>query len=501
MLRRLLILLAKILLVFAVVWLVVIGYWQYTRRVVSSADLLVYLTLLPMGLLLSYGLLKGAFQLSKKLQARRLDRATQLQSKQEVGATGAASTQPPTEQPVLVLGSALYSGLGDAEMWIEKTRAYEIHHALDQPLTDALGWAVRSIRADQLDEESLDEDSLPHDMQPGVRRMAHMLQRVQDELSDVMVRAAAQAAMSTRSASVHDQRVVLHPEWTGQVATPVERATEVPAPQANRISSLAVFVLLPGFVTAAEADALKAMCHVWALGAGWASQVVAVTAVIAQGDTVSLKRLGDILQQQVTKPGQLLVVLSAVSWLDASLLSEQLQRNVVWAERLRKSSTIVGEAAAGLVLSMTPLIDPETLESSPALVQLACLSIGERQKPVDVKGSVEAELLETLSQGLSRAYGIAPDRYVHLVATGDLWRGRPVELGKWLSDCLPHLSLVDDAIQVGQHLGECDPVCDLVALVLAVESCRQAEAPILFCSNHNTHWRGLSAVMPVSLAA
>ncbi|MBT9568708.1 MAG: hypothetical protein IV085_10470 [Thiobacillus sp.] len=500
MLRRLLVLLAKVVLVFALVWLVVIGYWQYTRRVVSSADLLVYLALLPLGLLVAYWLGKGAFHLGKKLQARRRDRAAQVHSKQEVSATGTAVPQPTTEPPILVLGSTLYSGLGDADMWIEKTRAYEIHHALDQPLTDALGWAIRSIRADQLDEDPSD-DGLPHDMQPGVKRMTRMLQRVQEDLSDVVVRAATQAGLSARSASAHDKRVVLHPEWSGQDATPVERATEIPAPPVNVISSLVVFVFLPGFVTAAEAGAIKAISHVWAVGAGWTPQAVSVTPVIGQDTTVSLKRLGEILQQQVAKPGQLLVVLSAVSWLDESLLSEQLQRNVVWAERLRKSSTIVGEAAAGMVLSTAPLIDPDTLEAFPALAQLARLSIGERQKPIDVKGSVEAELLETLSQGLGRAYGIAPDRYAHLIATGDLWRGRSVELGRWLSDCLPHLSLVDDAIQVGQHLGECDPVCDLVALVLAVESCRQAEAPILFCSNHSTHWRGLSAVMPVPLAA
>lgn len=501
MLRRLLVLLAKSLLVFVVVWLVVIGYWQYTRRVVSPNDLLVYLALLPLGLLLSYWLLRSFFYLGKKIHARQRDKATHAQPKQDAATTDAASTNQHPEKPVLVLGSALHSGMGDAEMWIEKTRAYEIHHALDQPLTDALGWAVRSIRADQPNASQPDENELPDDMQPGVKRMARMLRRVQEDLSDVLVQAARYAAVAHRATAAADQRVVLHPEWTGQEVTPAEVAPAASASQANGISRLAVFLFLPGFVTDAEAGTLKTICSEWAGGAGWSHDMVTVTLVSVHDATVSLKRLGDIVQQQVAKPGQLLVILSAVSWLDESLLAEQLQRNAAWAERLRKSSTIVGEAAAGMILSTRPLVDPVTLEESPALARLTCLSIGERQKPIDVKGSIEAELLATLSQNLGRAYGVSPDQYRQLVATGDLWRGRPVELGRWLSDCLPHLSLVDDSIQVGQHLGECDPVADLVALVLAVESCRQADAPILFCSNHSPSWRGLSAVMPVIQAA
>lgn len=501
MLRRLLVLLAKVLLVFVVVWLVVIGYWQYTRRVVSSTDLLVYLALLPLVLLLSYGLARSVVYLGKKLHARHQDKAARRQAPHGDAATEGASTGQPVEKPVLVLGSALCSGLGTADRWIEETRAYEIHHALDQTLTDALGWAVRSIRVDQLDDDQIDEGALPNDMQLGVKRMARMLERVRDDLSDVLVQAAAYSAQASRDASATDKRVVLHPEWTGQQTTPVDVIPAASAPPVNGISTLAVILFLPGFVTDAEADTLKTSCRDWALTSGWPTGVVAVTLVMARDTTVSLKRLGDILQQQLAKPGQLLVILSAVSWLDESLLAEQLLRNAAWAERLRRSSTIVGEAAAGMVLATRSLIDPATLEETPALAQLTCLSIGERQKPIDVKGSVEADLLETLSQSLGSAYGVASDQYRQVVATGDLWHGRPVEMGRWLSDCMPHLSLVDDSILVGQQLGECDPVSDLVALVLAVEFCRQTDAPILVCSNHCTRWRGLSAVMPVAQAA
>lgn len=501
MLRRLLVLLAKGLLVFVMVWLVVIGYWQYTRRVVSPNDLLVFLALLPLGVLLSYWLLRSVFYLGRKIHARQREKAAHAPSKQDAASPDSAPTNQHLEKPVLVLGSALYSGMGDAEMWIEKTRAYEIHHALDQPLTDALGWAIRSIRADQLNAVQLNENELPDDMQLGVKRMARMLERVQEDLSDVVVQAARYAAAAHRSTAIADQRVVLHPEWTGQEATPAEGVSAASTLQVNGISMLAVFLFLPGFVTDAEAGTLKTICSEWAGGAGWSHDAVTVTLVSVQDTAVSLKRLGDIVQQQAAKPGQLLVILSAVSWLDESLLAEQLQGNAAWAERLRKSSTIVGEAAAGMILSTRPLVDPLTLEESPALACLTCLSIGERQKPIDVKGSIEAELLATLSQSLGRTYGVSLEQFRQLVATGDLWHGRPVELGRWLSDSLPHLSLVDDSIQVGQHLGECDPVADLVALVLAVESCRQVEAPILFCSNHNPSWRGLSAVMPVIQAA
>lgn len=501
MLRRLLVLLAKVLLVFAVVWLGVIGYWQYTRRVVSSSDLLIYLGLLPLGLLLSYWLARGVFVTGKRVLARRREKAALAQTAHAAADTEAAPTAQHAEQPLLVLGCALCSGMGDAGTWIEKTREYEIHHVLDRPLTDALGWAVRSVRVDPLDEDGVDDAGSPDDMQTGVKRMARMLDRVKEDLSGILGQASRQATLSQRTSAAVAESVVLHPAWTGQDAPPAETGPMPATAEMHAISTLAIFLFLPGFVTDSEAATLEASSRAWALEAGWPQDKVSVARVIANDASVSLKRLGEILQQQFLKPGQLLVVLSAVSWLDEALLAAQLQRNPAWAERLQRSSTIVGEAAAGMVLSLHPLIDPATRDESPVLAHLTRLSIGERQKPIDVKGTVEAELLTTLSQALDRAHGISPDRYRQLVATGDLWRGRPVELGRWLSDYLPHLSLVDDSIQVGQYLGECDPVSDLAALVLAVESCRQAGAPILFCSNHSLNWRGLSAVMPVTQAA
>lgn len=498
MLRRLLVLLAKVLLVFVVVWLAVIGYWQYTRRVVSSSDLLVYLVMLPLGLLLSYWLARGILAAGRKVLARRRERAMPSQSAHADPVADSASPGQHAEKPLLVLGSALCSRLGDAETWIEKTREYEIHHVLDRPLTDALGWAVRSVRVDQLDDDGKDGDGLPDDMQTGVKRMAHMLERVKEELSGVLGQASRQATLSNRTSAAADPHVVLHPAWTGQDSPHAEPEPAPAAAELPGISTLAIVLFLPGFVTDAEAGALAASSREWALEAGWPQEKVAVTRVVAPDPSVSLRRLGEVLQQQFLKPSQLLVVLSAVSWLDETVLAEQLQRNTAWAERLQKSSTVVGEAAAGMVLSTHPLTDPVTRVEAPVLAHLSRLSIGERQKPIDVKGSVEAELLETLSQALGKAHGILPDQYRQLVATGDLWHGRPVELGRWLSDCLPHLSLVDDSIQVGQHLGECDPVSDLVALVLAVESCRQAGAPTLFCSNHDPSWRGVAAVMPAT---
>ena len=328
-----------------------------------------------------------------------------------------------------------------------------------------------------------------------------MLDRVQEDLSDVVARAAHFASRTNQKRSASDQRVVLHPEWSGQVTPQAEAKPPEPVVQGITLSSLSVFLFLPGFISNDEAERLKASSVAWATSAGWKPEAVVVHAVIAQDAHVGLKKLGEVIQQQLQRPHQLLVLLSAVSWLDESLLTERLQHDAVWADRLRRASTIVGEAAAGVVLSNHPLVDTETQDASPTLAHLSLLSLGARQKPMDVKGSIEAELLVNLSQDLEQAYGVNASQYKLLVATGDHSQGRPVELGRWMIDCLPHMSLVDDSIQVGQHLGECDPVSNLLALALAVESCRQEDAPVLFCSNHGMSWRGLSVVMPVSKEA
>jgi len=494
MLRRLFILLAKGLLFFVLVWLAVMAYWHYTRRVVSSADLLIYLGLLPIGLLLAYWLAKGGIYLGKQAYTRFQTRTAAKQA--EPGSAGDAAEQkiPGQETTLLVLAHSVRSGMGDAEMWIDKTREYEIHHALDTSLSEALGFGIRSVRMDELD----DHDE-PENMQGAVARMSHMLRLVQDDLSDVMRLAASLAVAGDPKKRLVDTRVALHPEWV-QKQTPAQ-IEDVPvqvAPQESALTNLALFLLLPGFVTAEESDSLKKDCLEWALSLGWPTAAVHVSAVILPDTQASLKKLVDVLRQQSQSPLHLLVVLSAVSWLDESLLNARMQRDNVWADRLRKASTIVGEAAAGMVISSQALLNPETGEAQSGLVRLTLLSAGERQKPIDAKGSIEAELLVQMAQGIGQSCGVELNQFKYLVATGDFGLDRPVELGRWMSDCMPHLNVVGDSLQLGLHVGECEPVSNLLGMVLAVEHCRQAEAPILFCSNHSTSWRGMLAVLPIA---
>lgn len=497
MLRRLFILLAKGLLFFVLVWLAVMAYWHYTRRIVSSADLLIYLGLLPIGLLLAYWLTKGGIYLGKQAYSRFQTRAVTKQAEPGSALNAAAPNVPGQETTLLVLANSVRSGMGDAEMWIDKTREYEIHHALDTDLSEALGFGIRSVRMAELDDHDESEN-----MQGAVARMGHMLHLVQDDLSDVMRLAASLAVSGDPKKRLADTRVALHPEW-GQ--NPVPTATEeVPAKaasQENIISNLALFLLLPDFVTAEESDRLKQNCLEWALSLGWPTAAVHVSAVILPDTQASLKKLVDVLRQQSQSPLHLLVVLSAVSWLDESLLNARMQRDNFWADRLRKASTIVGEAAAGMVISNQALHDPETGESQSGLARLTLLSAGERQKPIDAKGSIEAELLVQMAQGIGQSCGVELNQFKYLVATGDFGLDRPVELGRWMSECMPHLNVVGDSLQLGLHVGECEPVSDLLGMALAVEHCRQAEAPILFCSNHSTSWRGMLAALPIAVIA
>ena len=499
MLRRVLAALARTLLVFVVVWLVVVGYWHYTRRVVSSTDLVVWLGLLPGGLTVGYWAIGRLIAVGRTLDARRRQTAN--------AQANAAPPDPddgriqPLDPPVLVIGSALASGLGDAGAWIERTRGYAIHHVLDEMLSDALGWPLRSIRLDDVDEpEDPTSDETTAAMRPGVRRAARLLDRVLGDLDDVLGRAAGFAALARANASPAEPRVSLHPEWNG-LAAPAGIEDARSAGAECGVFELAVHLMLPAFVDDSEAEALGARCRAWALRAGWPPE--SVTIVVARTDETRAPwaLLGEWIRQQLRAPQRVLVLLSALSWIDELVLADQLMRDPTWAERLRRSATVVGEVAAGIVLTSGPVGDPATGQSGLALARLSRLALSERRHPVDVKGSVEAELLDTLAQGLVRACGVDIAAVRRIVATGDFGDRRPVELGKWLSETLPHLSLVDDSIQVGTHLGQCDPASDLAALVLAVESCREVEAPVLCCSNHSGRWRGLSAVLPVAGAA
>lgn len=502
MLRRFLLFLARTLLIVGAVWLAVVVYWHVTRRVVSPADLIVYLVVLPLGVLLAYRVGAWAIGLGRTLRARRQQAASAQHTGQST--PGEPETdRAPVERPLHVLGSALVSGLGDAEAWLDRTRGYDIHHVLDRDLSDALGWPLRSIRVDDLDDSAvLPGRELADAMQPGARRTARMLERVLDALADVVGQVAASAAQAGRVDPARETRgVVVHPEWSGGRVPPSDVPPADARPRADDVSALAVHLLLPDFVTADDAELIGASCVIWAQQAGWPPDAANVSVMRGAEARAALQSLDEVVTRARQNPGELLVVLAAASWLDDTAIGDQLLRDPVWAERLRKSATVVGEAAAGLVIAHPPRPGCRPPEARAPLAQLSRLVVGERQKPVDVRGTVDAELLAALMQGLSRDCGVDAAQVRRVVATGDLGHNRPVELGKWLTEHLPHLSLVDDSIQVGQHLGECEPVSDLAALALAVESCRQDEAPVLYCSNHSPRWRGLSAILPVAHAA
>lgn len=493
MLKRLWVLAAKALLFFVLVWLLVIAYWQYTRRVVSSADLLIYLALLPIGLLFAYAVVKAVLRLGRWAHTRLQRQVVENKTTQKVANESLPSAIHNPDRAILVLAGAVCSGMGDAEMWIEKTRDYEIHHALDRHLTEALGFGVRSCRVDEIV-----VDEMPIGTRMALLRMDKMLSQVRDNLADV-VRLAASYTGQARQQNAHaDKRATLHPEWLGVPASAAVTEVTAKVTHIRKISDLTILLLLPDFVAPEEAKGLQSDCHQWALDLGWKREAVNVLCVVLQQPFDGMKKLSEIFQQQLQKPGRILTVFSAVSWLDEALLNGRLQGDRAWSERLYKATTIVGEAAAGMVVSNDALINPDTGEEHEALARLSLFSLGAREKPIDVKGSIEAELLTQMAHGQQAALGIDLAQIKSLVASGDHWKGRPVELGRWMSDCLPHMNLVDDTIHVGQHLGECEPLSDLLGLVLAVEHCRQLASPVLFCSNHSLSWRGMSVVMPVA---
>lgn len=493
MLKRSFVFLARLLLFVALVWLVVLAYWKYTKHVVSSEDLLIYFFVLPVALVLAYLFVRLLWWAVKKTFHRIGAPAAVQPATVHAGASADGGTREPS-RAAYVISTALCTHFGEEGAQCLDAILQENKRAgISDEITRALGYGVRAAEVDRLEVAAAHEET-----RVTMVRTRALLERIYAQLEGVLHRAAP-GPNSTDGSDKGPTGATLHPAWNGvpgqDIAAP---ANEIQAAADGTMpASLRVHIVLPVFLTAPEAGLIQTDVTEWLQAAGWPRQAVVATTIQPENEVEYLKRL-EAWQRPVSSDAaasEWLLILSAVSWLDVDLLNDRLRTDAKFANRLEKGGTVIGEAACGVVLAKSPPASRLQLEP---LARLSQLTLAQRNKPVDAKGTIEAGLLAEMLADQASALNDPELKCVGLTVSGDMSDGRAVELGRWVTDDLPQLDFIDDVLSVAEHLGECGPAGNLLALALAAAMVQQRNGSVLYCSNQHASWRALAAVMPAA---
>jgi len=491
MFKRAFVVFAKLLLFIAVVWLVVMAYWKHTDHVVSSEDLLIYFLILPVGLLLAFYLFRLLRWLTAKIY-RRIH--APVNASVATGTTQTQATPQRIEQtaPTYVLATATATYFGNESAMTmdailhEKRRA-EVH----AEFTQELGYGVRVAEVD-----ALEVAAHPAGARQTLLRTLALLESIYAPLGQVLSQAAPNPESSLRH-DKHAMGVQLHPEWSAGATYQAAKSESIAGATPSWMpASLKVHIVLPPFLSLPEIRLVESEVTTWLQTVGWTNPAMTLLPMQPENEVEYLRHLQAWQQQICRNPSksEWLLILSAVSWLDVDLLNDRLQKDTLFADRLARGGALIGEVACGMVLSST--VPNLQLELDP-LMQLSLITLAQRDKPVDAKGTIEAALLNAMLADQKTGWQEGPTPVVGLAVSGDLNSGRAVELGRWVTDALPELDFIEDVLNVSEHVGDCGACGSVLALILTSAMAHEREGKALYCANQHASWRALAVVQPM----
>ncbi|ALM84297.1 hypothetical protein ASB57_16145 [Bordetella sp. N] len=495
-----------IALVFGVVWLAVIIWWQETHALPSAVDIAMFLVVLPL-VLLSLGWLG--------LRAARAARAPKPQADAtQIPAQTATAARTVTARLAL-LGVAVRTAAGASAASTRAALAEQGRPELDPQLKDARGFPVFGARVATLDTNEL-------------RLRAQATDAPLDAQDDEPLRATALLRAVLEEAR---NQAVDHAVFKHMPGGPSEQDTDWPM--------LHVDLMLPGAWEAPARDhaakaAAEALRGMTSAGVPWpASRIAVITHEVTDDSTVpahlytvatrtaeaqaEAERIraeaeraqaaanaaqpatqapaaqpsffnGNGRRQAVpaAQPDPLRIVAAADSYISQSRASAwQRQRRLMTSEQ--PQGLVPGEAAAALLLATTPAAGQEQY-----VAMLA--PYARRAVSADARGAAADPAVPGLAQTLLQEQGLAADSLAALVSDGDHRGSRPIETLQLAAAVSPHLDPNQDCLATGNLCGHVGAVAPLLALALAVDASQEHNAPVLTALTQDSMLRGIAVV-------
>ncbi|MEY4729328.1 MAG: hypothetical protein RL020_486 [Pseudomonadota bacterium] len=463
----------KFMLLVALVWLVVIVWWQVTYRMPNGTDIFLYLVMLPVALAVTFWLIKKSFQAFKNHKQNLTIPAAALGGAAAVADTKTAELE--RSFSLRLLASSCKTTCGDSTADLAAAATENKRPQLDAELKDNNGFPVFAGRVNDLDVETVRAELEPHikaeqtplDQWPAQSlRALSLLSDVLDELLD--------------EASSHPRAAPAEPEKVGQPADLV---------------SLRVVALVPD----AWPEPLRLVISAWLKGkiestSTWPANRLNVNLIpLRQAGEVMV--LLDQLNLSVNREQRkdLNIVIACESHIsEASVEVFEAQKKLFSAAE--KNGLLPGEAACGLLLA-SAAVAADLEQDKP--VEMRRVSAAKRDKSVEAAGRVSSALVIQLVEYALEAAQDEQANVCAVVSDTDHRSSRATELGAMLTAKFEALDVAADCLQVSSASGYIGAVSVLTGLAVAGEIALERNGPVLFVSADDVFDRAALVVKPV----
>ncbi len=447
------------LLTFALVWALVLGWWQSNDYQPNALELGLYLAALPLALVGGFLLLRGFIDHLKAAPEALAAPAPDLRDDDPLAKASAKTAAAERSFTLGVIDAFVITAAGGS---VDDTLAALEDGKRPGPssrLSDEAGFPAFAAEVAELDvdamAEYLAETALAQlsDREQVVRTLA-LLERVVEACSD---RLRSWLEEAGESAS-------LHVAWIVPMAW---REFDLPA--------------LKGWLQATWRAVLPE----------GRTEIVLVPAC---HELDALRVLDETVLRINRNPAgcEVSVVIGATSAVDEQAIAQWDMAGRLFSSQ-HQQRQIPGEGAVALLLAGQGLIDRLSLRDG---VRISRLGAAVRDKPADTGGRVSGKLVEQLVSGLLDVTGVEPAAIKTVLLDTDHRAGHLTEALEGLGSHFAHLDPLKDCLALGTASGALAPIGGLAALACACTKVLATEAPVLCVSNQHPVERGVLLAMP-----
>ncbi|WP_186301564.1 hypothetical protein [Denitromonas halophila] len=446
------------LLAVALIWALVLGWWQGNDHTPSTTELFLYLGALPLAIVGGYALLRGFIEHLKAPAASQTSAPSDSVDPLANGATQTAEIE--RGFTINLIGAFAISGSGDGPSDMLAAQATGVRPTPDNSLLDDAGFPIFTARIDALDTDDIGESLAQHDasLAEDIGRSEHLRMLALVDLILPAGIAQAQEALS----------------------------------QCTAISRLNLVWLIPPGIDAALFPRLQSWLESHYLAAFEPTQrALSLRAAANESDVMAhIDRM--VLDAAGTSNDALTMVLAAASSIGSRTAASWSGRQGLFSAD-RQSGQIPGECGVCLLFG-----NPDSSDTS---VQLTRVSAAEREKSVDAGGRISGALIEQLIAGLLAVHRVAPADIKAVVSDADHRQSRVGELLDALGETFTELDPLADCPCIGAACGATPPFGALLALACAHEHALSLAQPVLCISQQHPTARSAVLLRPMPLVA
>lgn len=449
------------ILTIALIWAMVLGWWQTNDFQPTTVDLLLYLGAIPLALIGGFWLLRGFIDHLKAPPVPEKPAAAPLADDDPLSSPAAKTSAAERGFSLCLINAAIQTRVGSS--------AAEIFAAIDagdrpgpsKKMQDDDGFPVFLADIEDLDAEEL-------------------IEQIGSDFP--ALNAFAQEPRFGRSLTLLEDSL---PPLVSQAEDLLERS--------KPSSKLLVRWLLPADWEASHLSALRTWLYEHHLSAIDKTRVE-ITLSPATNEVDALRQLDDavLALNRETQNNDLFLVIAAASYVDENCIQ-------AWAASKRlfgakdQDGQIPGESAACLLLATRATAELLALSD---LVEVSRLSHAKRDKGVDAGGRISSKLIEQLGTGILGVRAIEASSVVAAIYDADHRANHVSEMLGGLGNIFEHLDPMKDCLPIATVTGTVSPVGGLLALACAREKVLETNAPVLCASNQHNTERGILAVTP-----